>query len=1644
MGAPMARMQAMEVRKQAMAGGGGAAAVAGVKTEVESVGPLVSRGGSGASSTTRKVSFRVRGAGRRRRDSRARQNTVAALTSKFNALNGTVQPSRVTEEARTPRGVAASRGRPRGLHHAAPGAAHVVTTSRSHLHPVMGGRISSAASGLAGGVKATIQIFEQQQQQVQEQQRPIKVNNASPAVAAKPSSLVPSSKSKSLVSKKLESKLVVNGGLSAVKQPTQAVAREKKVVHVPPKPSTTSLPLIKSPQSTNKLSTHTEVKLTKPVVPVKNQHIIKEYLEATEKIIKCQEKCVVDKLKPNRSALFLPLISSHSVQTTKVINEVQVKLDEPKSEAVILDCDLEDDTPTQERSLVDEVLSELAQKRILVTDDSSISTPLALPVKRSSEPSPAPDVPPSTLPPPLPASNPPAVETPETPRPPPNTSFLWSVAVAQRDLPEQPEDYEDVYVQSARNSYAALRPDEEDGYEYCGGTQQPHYEDAPSRPNSRQIYDDVKSLAAASNCYESIGSCAPSYCEKNNSLYGLPEELRPGHVGSGNTSSSTCSLGSASPVVSRASTVSAGEDDEEGDGAPHEVLSYQLFSHLGTSDAAASAGGEALTPGERPSEAGSDEWVDIELSESEEQLGPPVDLSEALAMSRERSRPKRSPSWSHMVRLQHQMARAPNRRLKHVYVSSSSVLYLLGPRHDIGPPPERPPRPARASKQTKPPEASEPPFVTFRLRLLQESAFRESQEVVIFFRDPAEVEAGSSSSDSDHHYETLYETVGGPGDAATLKPSHTPAPPPPLDEDEAFDSDVTDSSFDSDTSDEAPPIYRHPPGVQAPELPELPPPPPGSNKKITKIAEAAGRKMRKFRNNLTLRKKDFIRRLSTPFPPVPMTPSNTPTAESPPKPPASTPPLLVEKSVSTGNLNNRKSWSFKDKFARQSSTGSMKRESTGSSVFYVSPSTEQPDLPPSSQHQEIGERDTPQRRSKTESVCSSGRGSSAGSEADTSAAPRRLSRLAVRPKTPPPPPPTEGSIKNGKSGWYADIEISSLQPPRSDSSSESVAKNGHSSMEADLSWYSEIGLGSSNGEAEGSHTTSGASSSGSPEGSVVHGCFADEPLYQFYAASVLEEAKRELNESDSDGYEEIGEGCRNGSIQIMTSRPSAMDLIRPREGHRTLWCEVPDVIESRILDAMNQQQRKLQEAKFEVITSEASYVKSLGILATHFVQCPEFHDEAIISKTDKHTLFSNIMPVKSCSDRFLADLERCWQEDILLPDISDVVLKHALKNFRVYIKYCSHQIYLDRTLRKLKEGNSAFSEALTKLEAAPECQSLSLHSFLMLPMQRVTRLPLLMDAVIRRLSARDAEYETCKNALFTLNKVVQDCNEGARCMERMEEMLLLSRQLEFREDVRAVPLISSTRWLVRSGELTQLTWRDDAKLTFGRRLGKVPVCVFLFTDLLVVAKRKGDESFQVLDYCARNLVQVSNPEDGPKQLPVRGGEVQGRNLLLLTLLQNHESRTVEMMLSCALESDRQRWLSAFAPPAQPENPEERVYEEWDCPQVQAVHAYTARQPDELSLEVADVVNVMRKLPDGWYQGERIRDGERGWFPGNYCREVLSSHVRARNLRQRYRLLALSRDYLEQQREALKQQTKPRKTSKPKMPLPNPTTLTSVS
>lgn len=193
------------------------------------------------------------------------------------------------------------------------------------------------------------------------------------------------------------------------------------------------------------------------------------------------------------------------------------------------------------------------------------------------------------------------------------------------------------------------------------------------------------------------------------------------------------------------------------------------------------------------------------------------------------------------------------------------------------------------------------------------------------------------------------------------------------------------------------------------------------------------------------------------------------------------------------------------------------------------------------------------------------------------------------------------------------------------------------------------------------------------------------------------------DDSSSDfDYEQVGER-RNSDT---TLRPSAMELVAPVRNsitvNRTLWCEIPEVINSSVLSTLNTHQMKLQEAKFEMITSEASYLNSLSVLVDHFIASLESCES--LSVEEKEVLFGKIAPgktllncfkknytnmlfyilVKECSEKLLYDLELCWQDNILLNGICDIVQRHAEENFSVYITYCENQILLDSTLRKLK------------------------------------------------------------------------------------------------------------------------------------------------------------------------------------------------------------------------------------------------------------------------------------------------------------------------------------------------------------------------
>ncbi|KAK3715470.1 hypothetical protein QZH41_018489, partial [Actinostola sp. cb2023] len=385
-----------------------------------------------------------------------------------------------------------------------------------------------------------------------------------------------------------------------------------------------------------------------------------------------------------------------------------------------------------------------------------------------------------------------------------------------------------------------------------------------------------------------------------------------------------------------------------------------------------------------------------------------------------------------------------------------------------------------------------------------------------------------------------------------------------------------------------------------------------------------------------------------------------------------------------------------------------------------------------------------------------------------------------------------------------------------------------------------------------------------------------EPLYQVYTARTLKRDRTLSRKvADSSQTDTSFDDLTKGTLRNM----------------RMLWCEVPDVIASGILESIDSNERKRQEAMFEVITSEASYLKSLNILESLFINSPELTTgtpQSVLEKAQHHILFSNVRIVIESSQKFLDTLRQRSSVSLVVSSISDIIEEFATKHFEVYVKYCSNQIYQDRVLKELRKF-PRFVEGMERLEKSAAAQCLSLQSFLVLPMQRITRLPLLVNAICHRCEPGSDDFINTDAALKAIHKVVRNCNEGARKMERMEEMVALQPQIEFTS--KPIALVSANRWLLRRGEVVLVIEQLRSPIS-KKKLKLKPVYMFLFNDLLLITKKKSENRYRVLDYAARNMTKVEESSDPAIQL---------NYLLSLILLENCNNKTKDFLF-CA-ESD---------------------------------------------------------------------------------------------------------------------------------------------
>lgn len=359
---------------------------------------------------------------------------------------------------------------------------------------------------------------------------------------------------------------------------------------------------------------------------------------------------------------------------------------------------------------------------------------------------------------------------------------------------------------------------------------------------------------------------------------------------------------------------------------------------------------------------------------------------------------------------------------------------------------------------------------------------------------------------------------------------------------------------------------------------------------------------------------------------------------------------------------------------------------------------------------------------------------------------------------------------------------------------------------------------------------------------------------------------------------------------------------------------------------------------------------------------------------------------------------------MVVPSVSDILLEFAPRLQDSLIKFSEMAVETRSDVSVLESlpkrtpkgsvrhlpGSAADLGMFMKMELGANAlaRGLPWTAFLLAPVQRVARYPLLVEAIERNTREDEADMAPVQRARLALTGVVKACNGRMRSLEEHLFLVQLDQQLDWHRLTESITLSNEFRTLVRRG-------RVDVVTVMSRKIVKSKrVEFFLFSDIFLYAKPvkvadSGLGRFIVYRSIPRSLLDVKALDIGPT-LP---------DLFQVVLLSEEEPLVLTVQAASAV--DRTRWMEAFKPPKGADD----VYEIWDCPTAMVVRSYTARSSDEISVRAGETARVLNRGQGGWYKvavSRPLFDGgvaTRGWVPLVCLEEVHNAeHAKSKQLR----------------------------------------------
>ncbi|KAJ3070680.1 Myosin 10A, isoform D [Podochytrium sp. JEL0797] len=364
------------------------------------------------------------------------------------------------------------------------------------------------------------------------------------------------------------------------------------------------------------------------------------------------------------------------------------------------------------------------------------------------------------------------------------------------------------------------------------------------------------------------------------------------------------------------------------------------------------------------------------------------------------------------------------------------------------------------------------------------------------------------------------------------------------------------------------------------------------------------------------------------------------------------------------------------------------------------------------------------------------------------------------------------------------------------------------------------------------------------------------------------------------------------SIISMTSHPA---------GPKKLWIDT--IGGSDAADKLNisAEERKRQEVIHEIIHTERDYVSDLEIMIHVYMK--KIKEAKGMRPKDVSVVFSNLEAILPLNMELLKRLEerQAMHKNGVVEQIGDIFVK-VTDYLKMYTMYCSNHPYALMKLQTVRQTRST-AKFLDALSFLPECRNLDLPTFLLKPIQRICKYPLLIRETIRHTHPSHPDFPHLTLALSKIETVVTIVNEGARQAENVQKMLDLQTRL-----VVKLNLVMPSRVLKKNGPIDYINKKADRKRCE----------LYLFSDILVLAKPVGGgggdagaaamEKLKLMAMVPFDMILINCPAGGGA---VSGNAKKDALLKDLHLIEVVHVNTAKFTLALESVTAKALWVKAL-------------------------------------------------------------------------------------------------------------------------------------